>query len=168
MGCMRTYEGHRRFTDNWTSIEDYPCLDGLQHQWARSRCHLFKSTVNNMGGCRWMHNIRRDVSYHLNATIQHSLCHSKIHSTAAEKQTAGALCCHLTRTSSSRWRKLFKKHLTGDETWVGGYNNEMTVLTMDNKIFPETQKYYKFTWIFSRSFWSFSLVTRYGASWICS
>jgi hypothetical protein len=34
--------------------------------------------------------------------------------------------------------------LTGEETWVEGYDNEMkkTVLTMDIKIFPETQNGY--------------------------
>jgi len=63
---------------------------------------------------------------------------------AAEKQTEGAVCCHLTRTSSRGRRKLLKKkHSTGEETWVGGYDKmKKTVLTMDITNFPETQKGY--------------------------
>ena len=44
-----------------------------QFQWARSSCHLFTSTVNSMVGCRWMYSFSRDVSYHFNGIILHTL-----------------------------------------------------------------------------------------------
>jgi hypothetical protein len=121
------------FSFNWQRIN-----------WTSSSCHSFKLTINCAGSGRWMLNVSRVASFHLNVKVVQELFRSKIRSTAADRRSEGAACYNLSRTSlpSKRRRNLSEKHCDrwgnlGLRIWLW---DENTVLTKDIENFPRPKK----------------------------